>query len=161
MLCPLLAAGRSVQLEERGSSWDALDFLGAILPHFRLPETAAVSDLSQRGNSGMCLFLITALYTSSGSDLFSSSFSSTSSIQNVVHEAPELCSMSPGELPKLEGVGGLERRGLCYTHLLRPSPYRSDIRALSGSASYLNMNGGLSPLPNLFSPTFLKKKLKK
>lgn len=40
--------------------------------------------------------------------------------------------MSPGELPKLEGVGGLERRGLCYTHLLRALLYRADIRALSG-----------------------------
>lgn len=66
--------------------------------------------------------------------------------------------MSPGELPKLEGVGGLERRGLCYTHLLRVLPYRPGIHALSGSTSYLNMNGGLSPLPNLLSPLlFLKK----
>lgn len=34
ILCPLFAAGRSLQLEERGSSWDALDLQGAILPHF-------------------------------------------------------------------------------------------------------------------------------
>lgn len=61
--------------------------------------------------------------------------------------------MSPGELPKLEGVGGLERRELCYAHLLRAPLDSAGSCALSGSASYLNTNEGLSPLPNLLRPT--------
>lgn len=95
---PLLVAGRSVQLEEKGSSWDALHFLGAILIHYsqRLRQSQIYPSMETQPH--ICNNHISSLHTSSGSDLLSCSFTSFSSIQTLICEAPELCFVSPGEL---------------------------------------------------------------
>lgn len=139
MLRPLLAAGRRVQLEERGHRRDAPHFPGAILPHLQLPETAAASDLSQHGN------YVSAPHHSTRQGQICSLFSSFPAFKVLYKK--HLGSV-PCLLPKLEGVGALGCRGLCCSPLPGALLHSTGTCALSGLyASNLNINEGFRPGP--------------